>query len=102
MSTASAPAFVHPSRRIVVALCGASGAVYGVRLLKALRELPGVEIHLTVSDAGWLNLKHELDLDREAVTALTHRLHDARDVGAAIASGSFQSCLLYTSDAADE
>jgi 4-hydroxy-3-polyprenylbenzoate decarboxylase len=80
-----------PPRRIIVAISGASGAVYGVRLLQLLRELPGVETHLTVSDAGWLNLRHELDLDREAVAALAHRLHDARDVGAAIASGSFQS-----------
>lgn len=41
----------HP-RRIIVALSGASGAVYGLRLLQMLRELPGVETHLTVSDAG--------------------------------------------------
>lgn len=78
-------------RRVIVGLSGASGAIYGVRLLQRLREFPGVETHLTVSDAGWLNLRHELDLDREAVAALAHRLHDARDVGAAIASGSFQS-----------
>jgi len=80
-----------PPRRIIVAISGASGAVYGVRLLQLLRELPCVETHLTVSDAGWLNLRHELDLDRVAVAALAHRLHDAHDVGAAIASGSFQS-----------
>ncbi len=80
-----------PPRRIIVGISGASGAVYGVRLLQVLRALPGVEIHLTVSDAGWLNLWHELELDREAVAALAHRLHDARDVGAALASGSFQS-----------
>jgi len=80
----------HP-RRIIVALSGASGAVYGLRLLQMLRELPGVETHLTVSDAGWLNLKHELDLEPDAVATLAHRLHDVRDVGAALASGSFQS-----------
>ena len=80
----------HP-RRIIVAISGASGAVYGLRLLQLLREMSGVETHLTVSDSGWLNLRHELDLDREAVAVLAHRLHDVRDVGAAIASGSFQS-----------
>lgn len=79
-----------PPRRIIVAISGASGAVYGMRLLQLLRELPGLETHLTVSDAGWLNLRHELDMDRDAVAALAHRLHNARDVGAAIASGSFQ------------
>ena len=78
-------------RRIIVGISGASGAVYGVRLLQVLRALPGVEIHLSVSDAGWINLRHELSLEREAVAALAHRLHEARDIGAAIASGSFQS-----------
>jgi 4-hydroxy-3-polyprenylbenzoate decarboxylase len=80
-----------PQRRVIVAISGASGALYGVRLLQRLREVPGVETHLTVSDAGWLNLRHELDLARDAVAALAHRLHDTRDVGASIASGSFQS-----------
>jgi len=80
-----------PLRRVIVAISGASGAVYGLRLLQVLRDLTGVEIHLAVSDAGWLNLRHELGLEREAVAALAHRLHDVHDVGAAIASGSFQS-----------
>ena len=84
MSSASA------LRRIVVAISGASGAVYGVRLLQVLRDTPGVESHLVVSDAGWRNLQHELDLGRPAVEALAHRVHDAHNVGAAIASGSFQ------------
>ena len=84
------PADLAP-RRIIVGISGASGAVYGVRLLQVLRALPGVEIHLSVSDAGWINLRHELNLEREAVAALAHRLHDPRDVGASIASGSFQS-----------
>ncbi len=77
-------------RRIVVAISGASGAIYGVRLLQALRGMPGVETHLTVSDAGWLNLRHELALERDALAALANRLHEASDVGAAIASGSFR------------
>ena len=84
------PADLAP-RRVIVGISGASGAVYGVRLLQVLRALPGVEIHLSVSDAGWINLRHELNLEREAVAALAHRLHEARDIGAAIASGSFQS-----------
>lgn len=79
------------TRRLVVAISGASGAVLGVRLLQRLRETPGVETHLTVSEAGWLNLRQELDLGPEALAALAHRLYDVRDLGAAIASGSFQS-----------
>ena len=84
----SAPA---TPRRLVVAISGASGAVLGVRLLQRLREMPGVETHLTVSEAGWLNLRQELDLGREAVAGLAHRVYELRDLGAAIASGSFQS-----------
>jgi len=76
-------------RRIVVGISGASGAVYGVRLLQALRATAGVESHLVVSDAGWRNLRHELDMDRASAEALAHVVHDVRNVGAAIASGSF-------------
>ena len=79
-----------PTRRIIVAISGASGAVYGARLLQVLQGLPGIESHLVVSDAGWPNLQHELDMDRAAVEALAHQVHDVRNVGAAIASGSFQ------------
>jgi flavin prenyltransferase len=77
--------------RLIVAITGATGAVYGVRLLQVLRELPNFETHLLVSDAGVLNLHQELDMDRKAVEALAHTVHNIRDVGASIASGSFQT-----------
>lgn len=77
-------------KRIIVAISGASGAVYGVRLLQVLRELGGVQTHLTLSDAGLLNLQQELDLGRAQVEALADVVYPVRDVGAAIASGSFQ------------
>jgi len=77
-------------QRIIVGISGASGAVYGVRLLQVLRECPGAESHLVVSDAGWRTLRYELGLERPAVEALAHQAHDARNVGASIASGSFQ------------
>ncbi|KIG09783.1 UbiX family flavin prenyltransferase [Caballeronia concitans] len=76
-------------RRLIVAITGASGAIYGVRLLETLRRLGGVETHLLVSAAGWLNIQHELDLDKAAVHALADVVHNPRDVGASIASGSF-------------
>ena len=79
-----------PTRRVIVAISGASGAVYGARLLQVLQGQSGIETHLVVSDAGWRNLQHELDMDRPAVEALAHRVHDVANVGAAIASGSFQ------------
>lgn len=78
------------TRRIIVAISGASGAVYGAWLLQVLRGLPGIETHLVVSDAGWRNLQHELGMERPAAQALAHQVHDVNNVGAAIASGSFQ------------
>ena len=78
------------SGRLVVAITGATGAVYGVRLLEVLREA-GVETHLMVSDAGMLNLHQELDMKRKDVEALADVVHNVRDIGASIASGSFQS-----------
>ena len=78
-------------RRLIIAITGASGAVYGVRLLQVLRETPGIETHLMVSEAGVLNLHQELDMNRKEVEALANVVHNVRDVGASIASGSFQS-----------
>ena len=78
-------------RRLIIAITGATGALYGVRLLQILGEMPGVETHLLVSDAGFLNLHQELDMKRKDVEALADVIHNVRDIGAAIASGSFQS-----------
>lgn len=76
-------------RRIIVGISGASGAVYGVRLLQALRDIGGIESHLVVSDAAWRNLRHELGMEPRAVQALADVAHPLDNVGASIASGSF-------------
>ncbi|QIN63150.1 Flavin prenyltransferase UbiX [Caballeronia sp. SBC1] len=76
-------------RRLIVAITGATGSIYGVRLLEKLRHLGGVETHLLISSAGWLNIQHELELDKTTVHALADVVHNVRDVGASIASGSF-------------
>ncbi len=78
-------------RRLVIAITGATGAVYGVRLLEQLSATPGIETHLIVSDAAALTLHQETGLQRRAVEALAHVVHRNRDIGAAVASGSFQS-----------
>lgn len=83
-------AHTSPQKRIIVAISGASGAVYGVRLLQLLRELSNVQTHLTISDAGALNLQQELDASRSDIEALADAVYPMHDVGAAIASGSFQ------------
>jgi 4-hydroxy-3-polyprenylbenzoate decarboxylase len=78
-----------PPRRLIVAITGATGAIYGVRLLETLRRIGAVETHLLVSGAGWLNIQHELKLARDDVHPLADVVHSVRDVGASIASGSF-------------
>ncbi|CAH2802076.1 MAG: Flavin prenyltransferase UbiX [uncultured Caballeronia sp.] len=76
-------------RRLIVAITGATGSIYGVRLLETLRRLGSVETHLLISSAGWLNIQHELDLDKTTVHALADVVHNVRDVGTSVASGSF-------------
>jgi flavin prenyltransferase len=73
--------------RIVVGITGASGALYGVRLLERLRAL-GAHTHLVATPAGILNVHHELGLDRSGLDALASESHAAGDIGACIASGS--------------
>ena len=76
------------TQRVVVGITGATGAVYGVRLLQRLRSAD-VETHLVASAAGVLSVHHELGLDRKALEALADVAYSPADVGAAIASGSF-------------
>ena len=78
-------------KRLVIAITGATGVVHGVSLLQILGRLPDIETHLLVSEAGVLNLHQELDMNRKEVEALADVVHNVRDVGASIASGSFQS-----------
>ena len=77
-------------QRLVVGITGATGAVYGIRLLQRAREL-GVQTHVVVTAAGVLNAHHELGLDRRQIEALAHEAHAPGDVGACIASGSFEA-----------
>jgi len=72
----------------VVGITGATGALYGVRLLQRLKAT-GRETHLVASPAGVLNVHHELGMDRQTLEALAHAAYSPADVGAAIASGSF-------------
>lgn len=87
MTSTSAP----PKQRLIIAITGATGSVYGVRLLQVLQANPDVETHLLISEAGVLNLHQELDMKRKDVEAFADVVHHVRDVGASIASGSFQS-----------
>ena len=77
------------SRRIVVALSGASGAIYGIRSLKALRADPSIEIHAIVSKGARATIEYETEWKVSDVLALAHVQYEENDLAAAIASGSF-------------
>jgi flavin prenyltransferase len=79
------------NKRIIIALTGATGAVYGVRLLQVMREQAEWETHLIISSAGVLNLQHELNMKRRELYALADVVHDVNDVAATIASGAFRT-----------
>ncbi|WP_250503229.1 UbiX family flavin prenyltransferase [Caballeronia sp. AZ7_KS35] len=78
-------------KRIVVGISGASGAVIGVRLLAALRRLGTHETHLIVSASGAVTAAQELGLTRGDIDQLADLVHNVRDIGASVASGSYVS-----------
>ncbi len=82
----------HPAspERLIVGITGASGFVYGYRLLQLLRPLP-IEVHLVVSRSAQLTMASETDLKLADVTALADRCHKNEDIGACIASGSYRT-----------
>ncbi len=88
----------HTPRRLIVAMSGASGQIYGIRLLQVLRAArqegdPGqsVETHLVMSEAARITIAQETDLTPRDVEALADVVYRPRDIGAAIASGSFET-----------
>jgi 2,5-furandicarboxylate decarboxylase 2 len=76
-------------KRLIVGVTGATGAVYGVQVLKTLREMEGWESHLILSDAGALNLWHELKLKRKELEKMADVAYHPKDIAATISSGSF-------------
>jgi 2,5-furandicarboxylate decarboxylase 2 len=77
------------AKRLILGITGATGAVYGVRLLERLRDLDGWESHLVLSEAGALNAWHELRLRRRDLEAMASAAYHPKDIAASIASGSF-------------
>ncbi len=78
-------------RRIIIGMSGASGQIYGIRLLEILRAAPDVETHLVMSPAARMTIAQETDWDPRDVDRLADVVYRPGDVGAAIASGSFQT-----------
>lgn len=75
--------------RLIVGLSGSTGPHYGVRLLEVLRQQTDVETHLILSGAARKTIEYELGRNPDEVAALAHELHDERNIGASIASGTF-------------
>lgn len=86
--------------RIIVAMSGASGVIYGIRLLQALQEAPDVETHLVLSDSAQINIAVETDWAVSEVKELADHVHSNKDIGASIASGSFKTAGMIVSPCA--
>lgn len=78
-------------KRLIIGISGASGAIYGVRLLQVLQPLAEVETHLVMSQAARQTLALETDFNLRDVQALANVVHDVRDIAASISSGSFKT-----------
>ena len=78
-------------KRLIIAITGATGAVYGVRMLQVLHLQEEWEAHFVISDAGVLNLKYEMNMKRADLVALAAVSHGIDDIAASIASGGFKT-----------
>jgi len=78
-------------KRLILGITGATGVIYAKRILEVLRETGDWETHLVISDAGVLNIHHELGMKRKAMQALADVTHPIDDVAASIASGGFRT-----------
>ncbi len=78
------------SQRLIVGISGASGIVYGIRILQALENTP-IETHLVMTESARLTLSSELDMNVKEVEALATEVHHIKNIGATIASGSFKT-----------
>ncbi len=79
------------NKRLIVAISGASGVIYGIRLLEVLAADPEIETHLILSPAAKITIAQETDWKVSDVEALATAVYSDRDIGAAIASGSFRT-----------
>jgi flavin prenyltransferase len=78
-------------KKIIIGMSGASGLIYGIRLLEVLKADPQVETHLVMTASARLNISLETDWQADAVIALADQVHSVKDLAASIASGSFRT-----------
>lgn len=77
--------------QLIVGMSGASGVIYGIRLLQVLQQESNIETHLILSDSAKLNIAVETQFSAKTVQAMADHVHSNKDIGATIASGSFKS-----------
>ncbi len=80
---------MNSTKRLVIGITGATGAIYALRMLQVLYELDEWETHLIISSAGVLNIQYELDMKKKDFLALADQVYDINNIAAPIASGSF-------------
>lgn len=76
--------------RVIVGITGASGSIYGLRLIEILKKR-GCIVHVVVTDSGWRVLNYECDMTKELLKNKVDMLHEVDNIGATIASGSFKN-----------
>jgi len=82
---------MNQKKRLVIAMTGATGAIYGVRMLQVLQQQDEWESHLVISSSGLVNLKYEMEMERAVLYELADVVHGVNDIAASIASGSFKT-----------
>lgn len=78
-------------KRLIIGMSGASGLIYGIRMLEVLKAAPDIETHLVLTGAARLNISLETDWQADAVMAMADEVHSVKDLAASIASGSFRT-----------
>lgn len=82
---------MNDKQRLIIGISGASGAIYAIRLLEVLKNLPHIETHLVISQAAKQTIAAETNYSMQKVRSLCDVFYDVRDIGAAISSGSFRT-----------
>ncbi len=78
-------------KRIIIGISGASGVIYGIRMLEILKDTPDIETHLVITSGAKLNISLETDFEIKDIKGLANVVHNNRNLAASIASGSFQT-----------
>ena len=82
---------MNNKKRLIIGVSGATGAIYGVRMLEILSKIGDIETHLVLSKAGKMTIQVETPYSVKDVEAMADVVHDVNNVGASISSGSFRT-----------